>query len=185
MAVTKKFINEGDLYKGVELQCRTALKETIDELADVLRKKIRTDVYNHAKGTFYDRTRVLLIPDMISTKIWNNFGKGIAGKIDFDEDWFRRSGNPSKYQHGNKFYGMLSLQSYLEILNEPNDWDNPYEFPKITDRKSFWDDFMDYIDGEGGVGAIYKRHLDKYVRSTYLFGQTKYVPTTAGRMLEK
>ena len=172
----RKFSNIIELQKGVEQYCRIALQDTLDELAEILHSYIVKDIYNRKKGSFYDRTRILLIKDMIMTKIWNAFSANrIGGTLSFDEDLFERSINVDEFQHGNPFFGELTLQSYLEIVNSQNDWDNPYQFPMVK-RKPFWDDFMDEIDRRGGFGAIYQENFSKYVTSTTLYGKTHYTP---------
>ena len=174
--VQKKFSNIIELQKGVEEYCRIALQDTLDELSEILHKLIIKDVYNTKKGTFYERTRILLIKDIIQTKIWNAFSANkIGGTLSFDEDLFDRSINIDKFQHGNPYEKELTLQSYLEIINSKNDWDNPYHFPSVN-RGLFWDDFMKEIDDRGGFGAIYKEHFDKYVTSKTLYGKTHYTP---------
>ena len=70
---------------------------------------------------------------------------------------------------------ILKLQSYLEIINSKNDWDNPYHFPSVN-RGLFWDDFMKEIDNRGGFGAIYQENFNKYVKSTVIFGKKHYTP---------
>ena len=180
MAHGKRFSNIIDLHKNVEAQCRKALEDTLEELSEVLYKYILRDVYMVKKGSFYQRTRILLIKDMITTKLWNAFSSNkLGGTLSFDEDLFDRSINVDDFQHGNRYEGELTLQSYLEIVNSQNDWDNPYGFPMVN-RKSFWDDFLDWIDGEGGIGAIYQKHLDKYVKTTQILGRTHYTPTREG-----
>ena len=174
--VRKKFSNIIELQKGVEEYCRIALQETLDELAEMLHNYIVKDIYNMKKGSFYNRTRILLIKDIIQTKIWNAFSASrIGGTLSFDEDLFERSINLENFQHGNIYEGELTLQSYLEIVNSQNDWNNPYHFPSVN-RKPFWDDFMSEINRRGGFGAIYKEHFDKYVISTQMYGTTHYTP---------
>ena len=171
----RKFSNVVDLHKGIERQCKIALQDTLDELKEELHKIILKDIYMVKKGSFYDRTRILLINGILETKIWNAFGKGLGGTLSFDEDLFERSINVDEFQHGNPFFGELTLQSYLEIVNTQNDWENPYQFP-IVRRKLFWDDFLDYIDSRGGFASIYKENLDKYVFTVNIFGKTRYTP---------
>lgn len=171
----RKFSNIVDLHKGIEAQCKLALQDTLDELKEELHKIILKDIYMVKKGSFYDRTRILLINGILETKIWNAFGKGLGGTLSFDEDLFERSINVDEFQHGNPFFGELTLQSYLEIVNSQNDWENPYQFP-IVRRKPFWDDFLDYIDSRGGFANIYKENLDKYVFTAHVFGKTRYTP---------
>ena len=174
MEARRKFSNIIDLQKGVEQYCRLALEETLDELKEILHDCIVKDVYNTKKGTFYQRTRILLIKDIIMTKIWNAFSADrLGGTLSFDEDLFERSINIDNFQHGNVYEGELTLQSYLEIINSKNDWDNPYHFPSVN-RGLFWDDFMGEIEKRGGFGAIYKEHFDKYVYTTYKLGKTYY-----------
>lgn len=160
--MAKLFRNNVELQKGLEHECRLAMLDTIEELTDVLKEKIETDIYGHQEGSFYERTNVLLDNDMIISNVWNDFGRGIGGIIRFDEDLYNRSGNTTLFQHGNIYLGALPLQSYLEIVNEQNDWYNPFQFPSVN-RGSFWDDFLDYIDSEGGFNEIYKKHLSEYV----------------------
>ena len=171
----RKFSNAVDLYKGVEQQCKLALQDTLDELKEELHNIILKDIYMVKKGTFYDRTRILLIDSIIETKIWNAFGKGLGGTLKFDEDLFERSINVEKFQHGSLSpnWGELDLFSYLNIVNSRNDWDNPYHFPTVN-RKPFWDDFLDYIKDRGGFSNIYKENLDKYVYTINIMGQTRY-----------
>ena len=100
----RKFSNIIELQKGVEEYCRIALQDTLDELSEILHKLIVKDVYNTKKGTFYERTRILLIKDIIQTKIWNAFSANkIGGTLSFDEDLFDRSINIDKFQHGNPY----------------------------------------------------------------------------------
>lgn len=176
MIAQRKFSNIIDLQKGVEQYCRLALEETLDELKEMLHDCIVKDVYNTKKGTFYQRTRILLIKDVIMTKIWNAFSADrLGGTLSFDEDLFERSINVDNFQHGNVYEGELTLQSYLEIINSKNDWDNPYHFP-VVNRNLFWDDFMDEIKARGGFEKMYKENLDNYVITTTIYNKTHYTP---------
>lgn len=176
MVAQRKFSNIIDLQKGVEEYCRLALQDTLDELKDILHDCILKDIYNTKRGTFYQRTRILLIKDIIITRIWNAFSANrLGGTLSFDESLFERSIDVDKFQHGNVYEGELTLQSYLEIINSKNDWDNPYQFP-VVNRGLFWDDFMDEIKSRGGFGAIYQEHFNKYVTTTYKLGKTYYHP---------
>lgn len=185
MVAQRKFSNIIDLQKGVEQYCRLALQDTLDELKDILHDCIVKDIYNTKKGTFYQRTRILLIKDIIMTKIWNAFSANrLGGTLSFDENLFERSIDIDRFQHGaplkkgkdgNIYGGELTLQSYLEIVNSRNDWDNPYQFP-VVNRGLFWDDFMSKIEERGGFGAIYKENFDKYVYTTYKQGTKYYHP---------
>lgn len=171
----RKFSNIVDLHKGIEAQCRLALQDTLDELKDELHKIITKDIYMVKKGSFYQRTRILLVDSILETKIWNAFGKGLGGTLKFDEDLFERSINIENFQHGSLSpnWGELDLVSYLEIVNSKNNWDNPYHFPSVN-RKPFWNDFLDYIDSRGGFANIYKENLSKYVYVVNIMGQTRY-----------
>ena len=175
----RKYSNTVDLHKGIEAQCRLALQDTLDELKEELHNIILKDIYMVKKGTFYERTRILLINDIVETRIWNAFGKGLGGTLRFDEELFERSINIDKFQHGSPSpnWGELDLSSYLEIVNQKNDWNNPYHFPSVN-RKPFWDDFLDYIDKKGGFINIYKEHFNNYVYTTNVMGRTHYTPKT-------
>ena len=176
MATQRKFSNIIELQKGVEEYCRLALEDTLEELKDILHDYIVKDIYNTKKGTFYQRTRILLIKDIITTKIWNAFSANkLGGTLSFDESLFERSINVENFQHGNIYEGELTLQSYLEIVNSRNEWDNPYQFP-VVNRGLFWDDFMAEIKNRGGFGAIYQEHFSKYVTTIYKLGKTYYHP---------
>ena len=176
MVAQRKFSNIIELNKGVEQYCRMALQDTLDELSEMLYNHIKNDIYNVKKGTFYERTRVLLIKDIIQTKIWNAFSANrLGGTLSFDENLFESSININKFQHGNPFDGELTLQSYLEIVNSKNDWDNPYHFPSVP-RRLFWDNFMADIEKSGGFGAIYQKNFNKYVLTTSIYGKAHYTP---------
>ena len=176
MATQRKFSNIIELQKGVEQYCKFALQDTLDELKEMLHAYIMKDIYNTKKGTFYDRTRILLIKDMIVIKIWNAFSANkLGGTLSFDESLFERSVNVDKFQHGNPFFGELTLKSYLEIVNSKNDWDNPYHFPSVN-RGLFWDDFMAEIEARGGFGAMYQENFSNYVITTSMYGKTHYTP---------
>lgn len=175
MAV-RKYSNIIDLKKDVEAYCVKALADTLEELRDELNRIIKKDVYGVQKGLFYERTHILLIPAMIKLRIWNAFSSDrVGGTLTFDEDWFDNAINLDNYQHGNPYFGELAMESYLQILNNQykpnhpkmkNGKNSPYLYLGFHSviRKPFWDDFMDWIDSQGGFNAIYKKHLGEYVK---------------------
>lgn len=175
MAV-RKYSNIIDLKKDVEAYCVKALADTLEELRDELNRIIKKDVYGVQRGLFYERTHILLIPAMIKLRIWNAFSSNrVGGTLTFDEDWFDNAINLDNYQHGNPYFGELTMESYLQILNNQykpnhpkmkNGNNSPYLYLGFHSviRKPFWDDFMDWIDSQGGFNAIYKKHLGEYVK---------------------
>lgn len=167
---TRKISNVIDLHKNVEALCVKALGDTLEELKEELHNIIVKDVYSKRKGLFYKRSRVLLPPNVIKLRIWNAFSASkVGGTLKFDEDYFDASVDVDNYIHGNPYFGELTMNSYLEILNNQADYykyeDSPYLYLGFhrVERKPFWDDFLDWIDSQGGFEAIYKRHLDEYV----------------------
>lgn len=170
MAV-RKYSNVIELKKDIEALCVKALADTLEELKENLHRIIKKDVYGVRKGLFYERTHILLIPAMIKMRIWNAFSKDrVGGTLTFDEDWFDNAIDLENYQHGSPYFGELTMESYLQILNNNVNYskysNSPYlylGFHRVT-RKPFWDDFMDWVDSQGGFDAIYKKHLGEYAR---------------------
>lgn len=167
---SRKFSNIIDLKKNVEEGCKNALNDTLEEMKDELHKIIVRDIYNNKKGIFYQRSRVLMPPNVIETRVWNAFSKSqLGGTLKFDESFFDSSVDIYNYIHGNPYFGELTLNSYLEILNNEAIYvkyqNSPYLYLGFhrVERKPFWDDFMDWVDSQGGFEGIYKKHFDKYI----------------------
>ena len=152
----KTFHNEEELKDGINEKARIAMQNTLNKMLDMLGEFIRDDVYYSYSPIWYDRTYYLEnnYRDMFETYFWNDFGKRLGGAIRVVKTLFPT--HPTAFIHGsgnwktNDIYSVLTLNSYLEIMNNPNliSSQNPFHFPTndIMNKGQFWSDFLKWAD---------------------------------------
>lgn len=151
----KTFHNEKELKDGINQKARTAMQNTLDKMLDKLGDFIRDDVYTY-QPDWYDRTYYLEdnYRDIFETYFWNDFGKRLGGAIRVIKTSFPVY--PTEFIHGSGYwitgdvYSVLTLNSYLEIMNNPDviSSNNPFNFPTndTMNKGQFWDDFLKWAD---------------------------------------
>ena len=156
MVTNRTFRNLNELETGINAISREAMKKTLEKMLDKLGDFINEDVYGAYFPYWYDRSYYLSehYKDIFETYFWNNFGKGIGGGIRVNKASF--TSNPVEFLHGSgnrntgTIYSQLNLQSYLEIMNNPDviNPNNPFHFPSnsVMGKGQFWDDFLNWAD---------------------------------------
>ena len=169
----KTFKNENDLSNAMNDISREATKNTLQKMLDKLGYFIEKDIYNAYQPKWYNRTRYLEDDyiDMWETYLWNNFGNGVSGAMRLKEDIFFPT-DPPIFVHGSgnwktgDVYSTLTLDSYLQIMNNPNAIvETPFHFPtnKTMHKKPFWDDFEKWADKN--YTKIFKKEFDNIINS--------------------
>ena len=153
---SKVFHNEEELKAGINEKSRQAMQKTLERMLDKLGDFIYEDVYMDYFPSWYDRTYYLSehYREIFETYYWNNFGKGVGGAIRINDTNFESY--PTNFIHGSgnwrtgDVYSALNLNSYLEIMNNPNviNPNNPFHFPsnRAMGKGQFWEDFKKWAD---------------------------------------
>ena len=135
-----------EFNQDTERSTKLALERTLYKFKDDLYEFIKSDVYNAYSPKWYERTNSLQDKSTIETYIYKNISNAIGGGIKFNSSYYNEHSDRNLFQHGNEIQ-FLPVNSFLAIIN---DWtlqgnNNPYHFP-IIERRSFWDDFLRYVN---------------------------------------
>lgn len=156
IGTTKVFNSLDELEAGINEVNRQAMKRTLERMLDKLGEFIEDDVYGAYYPYWYDRSYYLSenYKNIFEIYFWNNFGKNVGGGIRVNNTSFPSS--PVDFFHGSgnvntgTIYSQLDLDSYLEIMNNPNviNPNNPFHFPSnsVMGKGQFWDDFLNWAD---------------------------------------
>lgn len=159
MAV-RKFNNLEEINQYLTNETKKALEDTLRALAPRLKAFIRANVYHAYRPLFYRRTRWLMRSGVVEYYMSNLQGK-VRGGVHITNKMYNETSDLDKFQHGHPRNGheparQLSAEDFVEILNdETNDWImNPYNFPYFH-RKSFWEDYIEWV--KKNYAEIFKR----------------------------
>lgn len=147
--------NDAMLTKYLSADIQSAMNSIVDDILDLLKESIDTQVYERYSPSFYERTYEFR--EAWEDKI-NNLVNGAEGTIEYDPS--QLSFNPDAWQHGSYISG--SSAEYLADIIFNGAIGYICNFPNIGTRDA-WGDLEKYLgkNKRDLIGQIVKSALEK------------------------